>query len=172
MLYQKGCEGACGPSSLNYTVILSLCKPRARAETPKAMTTHTIEQTVRYAETDRMKVVHHSTYLLWYEVARTSLLAAVGFPYHELELSGTLFPVIEYQCSLVGSADYGDSVRIETTIESLRSRTVVFSYRVIRGGELIATGQTKHVAVDGEHKPRRMANSLLAALKPYVAART
>jgi acyl-CoA thioester hydrolase len=135
------------------------------------MTTHTIEQTVRYAETDRMKVVHHSTYLLWYEVGRTSLLEAAGFPYHELELSGTLFPVIEYECSLVGSADYGDVVRIETTIEELRSRTVVFTYRVMRDGELIATGRTKHVAVDAEHKPRRMADALLAALERYVAAR-
>lgn len=119
-----------------------------------------------------MKLVHHSTYLLWFEVARTSLLGEAGFPYHELERSGTLFPVIEYECKLIASADYGDRVRIETVIESLRSRTVVFSYRVLRREELIATGKTKHVAVDHGHKPRRMTDSLIAAIRPYAIART
>jgi len=116
-----------------------------------------------------MKVVHHSTYLLWYELGRTSLLEATGFPYHELERSGTLFPVIEYSCRLIGAADYGDRVRVETTIDSLRSRTVVFAYRVLRGQTLIATGKTKHIAVDSDHKTHRMSNALINALRPYAA---
>ena len=133
------------------------------------MTVHAIEQAVRYVETDRMKVAHHSTYLSWFELGRTSLLEAAGFPYHELEASGTLFPVIEYSCRLTGSADYGDRVRIETTIESLRSRSVVFAYRTLNRGELIATGRTKHIAVDNDHKPHRIPNNLMAALKEYVS---
>lgn len=136
------------------------------------MTTHTTEQQVRYAETDAMGIVHHSTYLLWYEVGRTSLLEAVGFPYHELERSGTLFPVIEYGCRLIGSCVYGDIVRIETTVERLRSRTVAFAYRVLLGDALIATGMSKHVAVDGNHKPHRMSDSLIAALQDYVTTKT
>lgn len=136
------------------------------------MTTHTIEQTVRYAETDRMGVVHHSTYLFWLEVGRTSLLEAAGFPYHELELSGTMFPVIEYSCRLVGSADYGDHVSIETSIETLRSRTVVFKYRVLCRDKVIATASTMHIAVDRDHKPHRMADVLIAALERYVEARS
>ena len=125
------------------------------------MTTHAIEQTVRYAETDRMKVVHHSTYLLWYEVGRTSLLEAAGFPYHELESSGTMFPVVEYTSRFVGSADYGDKVRIVVSVRSLRSRVVVFAYRIICRDKEIATGTTTHVAVDNNLKPHRMSDELL-----------
>lgn len=136
------------------------------------MITHAIEQTVRYAETDRMKVVHHSTYLLWYEVGRTSLLEAAGFPYHELERSGTMFPVVEYSSRFVGSADYGDRVRIEVSVRSLRSRVVVFAYRITCRGKEIATGTTTHVAVDNNLKPHRMADELLAALEPYVEPKT
>jgi acyl-CoA thioester hydrolase len=129
--------------------------------------THTIEQTVRYVETDRMGVVHHSTYLYWFEIGRTSLLAHVGFPYHELERSGTLFPVVEYSCRLVGSSDYGDTVQIETSIGYLRSRSVVFAYNVINNGEIIATGTTKHVPVNADHKVQRMPEELVRALAPY-----
>ena len=134
------------------------------------MKVHSIEQAVRYAETDRMSVVHHSTYLLWYEVGRTSLLEAAGFPYPELERSGILFPVVEFACQLIESVDYGDRVRVETAVESLRSRVVVFTYRVLCGERLIATGMTKHVAVDPNHKPHRMTDGLLEALRPYVSS--
>ncbi|UCG53164.1 MAG: acyl-CoA thioesterase [Candidatus Latescibacterota bacterium] len=132
------------------------------------MKIQTVEEQVRYVETDRMQVVHHSTYLYWFEIGRTALLASAGFPYHELETSGTRFPVIEYTCRLIGSADYGDRVRIETHIENLRSRSVVFAYRVFNGRDVIATGTTKHVAVDLNQKPRRLAEPLANALQGYV----
>jgi acyl-CoA thioester hydrolase len=132
------------------------------------MKPHTIEEDVRYVETDRMRVTHHSTYLTWFELARTALLAAAGFPYYKLEASGTLFPVIEYTCRLVNSTDYGDRVRIETRVESLRSRAVTFAYRVFRGNDLVASGTTQHVAVDETHKPHRIPQELIEALKDYV----
>ena len=136
------------------------------------MKVHSVEQAVRYVETDRMKIVHHSTYLSWFEIGRTSLLAEVGFPYHELELSGTMFPVIEYACKLIGSADYGDKVRIDTHIETLRSRAVIFGYHVYNEDKLIATGSTKHVAVNLDYKPHRMPDALVDALRDYAQIRT
>lgn len=129
------------------------------------MRSHCVEQAVRYAETDRMQVVHHSTYLLWFEIGRTGLLAEIGFPYHELERAGTLFPVVRYECRMSGSADYGDTVRIVTRVSSVRSRSVVFSYDVERKGALIASGETAHVAVDGQRKARRIPEALLRALR-------
>ena len=131
------------------------------------MKIQTVEQHVRYAETDRMQVVHHANYLLWFEIGRTALLASAGYPYHELEASGTRFPVIEYSCRLVGSADYGDTVRIDTHLSNLRSRTVEFGYKVFNGDALIATGMTKHIAVDMNQKPRRLTEPLLDALREY-----
>ncbi|UCH84070.1 MAG: acyl-CoA thioesterase [Candidatus Latescibacterota bacterium] len=136
------------------------------------MKIETVEQQVRYAETDRMQVVHHANYLLWFEIGRTQLLASAGYAYHELEASGTRFPVIEYGCRLIGSADYGDRVRIDTYISQLRSRTVEFAYEVFNGDKRIATGMTKHIAADLNQKPRRMDAALLDALRVYVAVST
>ena len=132
------------------------------------MKTHTIEQAVRYAETDRMRVVHHSTYLLWFELGRTGLLADAGFPYAELEASGTLFPVVVFACRFNGSADYGDTVAIETRVSSLRSRSVEFCYRILKGGTVIATGMTRHVAADTSQRAKRLPDELLRALGEYV----
>lgn len=131
---------------------------------------HTVEQAVRYAETDRMRVVHHSTYLLWFETGRMGLLAAAGFPYAELEASGTLFPVVVFACRLNDSADFGDTVTIETRITNLRSRAVEFSYKIVNREKVIATGMTRHVAVDASLKAKRLPDDLLRALAVYAVA--
>ena len=41
--------------------------------------------TVRYAETDKMGIVHHSNYPVWFEIARTDFIKALGVPYSVLE---------------------------------------------------------------------------------------
>jgi len=132
------------------------------------MRVHTIEEQVRYVETDRMRVVHHSAYLPWFEIGRTSLLAESGHPYHELEASGLLFPVVEYQCRMTGRADYGDSVRIDSSVDTLKSRMIVFTYKVFVREECVATGRTVHVPVDLDYKTRRLPPELMEALQPYV----
>lgn len=40
---------------------------------------------VRYAETDKMGIVHHSVYPIWFELARTDLSKLAGFPYSRME---------------------------------------------------------------------------------------
>ena len=54
---------------------------------------HTVYQTrVRYVETDRMDVVHHSNYLVWFEAARIQMLDEIGLPYKQMEEDGFLIP--------------------------------------------------------------------------------
>jgi acyl-CoA thioester hydrolase len=123
---------------------------------------------VRYAETDKMGVAHHSSYLLWYELARTGLLREAGFAYRDLEAAGTLLPVVEYRCRFVKGADYDDDVRIETTITELRSRMIRFRYRAYRNDDLLSEGWTRHICVNGKNTPRRLDTELVAALQKYL----
>ena len=111
-----------------------------------------------------MRLVHHSTYLVWFEIGRTELLASAGFSYHDVEAAGTLLPVIEFACHFYGPADYGDTVRIETRVSRLRSRSVEFTYEVFNRGKRIAKGMTRHVPVDVNQKPKRLPDPLYKAL--------
>ena len=54
---------------------------------------------VRYAETDRMGVVYHANYFIWFEVGRTDLLRNSGWTYREMECEGFTLPVIALCCS-------------------------------------------------------------------------
>ena len=63
---------------------------------------------MRYAETDRMGVVYHANYFVWFEVGRTDLLRNSGWTYREMESEGFNLPVIEAHRSpthLIGEID-------------------------------------------------------------------
>lgn len=116
-----------------------------------------------------MGVAHHSSYLLWFEIARTGLLREAGHAYRDLESDGVRLPVLEYGCKFLKSADYDDALRIETRVRDLRSRTITFEYIVYRGEEMLAEGFTHHVCVDGNHKPRRLPDPVREAIEPFRA---
>ena len=48
---------------------------------------------VRYAETDRMGLLHHANYLVYFEQARTDLLRDQGLTYREMEDQGFLLVI-------------------------------------------------------------------------------
>jgi acyl-CoA thioester hydrolase len=133
------------------------------------MRRHATEINVRYGETDKMGVAHHSSYLLWFELGRTGLLREVGFAYRDLERSGFMLPVMEYHCRFYRGAEYDDRVAVETTVTERRSRTVTFSYRVLRGDVTLVEGWTRHLCVDSGNRPRRIPAEVLEAMAPFSA---
>ena len=110
----------------------------------------TVEIEVRYAETDRMGVVHHANYLVWFELARTRLCADTEYPYARIEEMGYYLMVTGAHLSYRGGATYGDHVEVRCWLSKLGSRMVHFSYEVTRGGQRLVTGTTEHAWVDRE----------------------
>jgi acyl-CoA thioester hydrolase len=120
---------------------------------------------VRYAETDQQGVAYHANFLVWMEIGRTKHLESLGLPYGRLEARGLLFSVMEARCRYIGAARYEDRVEISTRVRELRSRMVTFAYELAVDGRLIATGETKLIALDTERRPRRIPKEVAAALE-------
>ena len=79
---------------------------------------------VRYAETDKMGIVHHSNYYVWFELGRSEYCRKLGFSYLEMEeKEGAFMVVAESQCRYKSPAFYEDVLIIRTKISSL-SRAV------------------------------------------------
>jgi acyl-CoA thioester hydrolase len=111
---------------------------------------------VRYAETDAMGIVHHSNYVVWFELARTHLCRQTGKEYAAIERDGHSLTVTRTDVRYRRPAHYGETVRVEAWIERLASRKVEFGYEVHRGEELLTTGTTEHVWIDVRGRPCRM----------------
>ena len=110
---------------------------------------------VRYAETDKMGIVHHSVYPIWYELARTDLSKEAGFPYSKMEEMGIMTPLVELNCKYYSPAYYDDELIVTATVSKLTPARVVFSYEVYREGsdKPINTGYTVHAIVNKDMKP-------------------
>lgn len=117
---------------------------------PPGATPHhgTVEIEVRYAETDRMGVVHHAVYPVWFEVARTRLCLETGYHYARIEELGYYLVVTGTQTRHLRGAEYGDTVTVDCRLRRMGSRGLGFAYQVRRGDELLATGATDHVWVE------------------------
>ena len=126
----------------------------------------------RYPETDRMGVVHHSHYLVWFEIGRTELMRERGVPYAALEQDGIFMPVVEAQAQYLSPVRYDEEVEVETTLTELTRVRVSFGYRLFKppDTDLLATGFTRHAAVDGAGVPRRMPAALLDKLRGALEA--
>lgn len=125
---------------------------------------------VRYKETDQMGIAHHSNYIVWFEIGRTDLCRAAGFPYAEIERRGSLLVVTEIGCRYRSPFRYDDEVLIRTSIAESASRSMKFSYELFdgEGTELRATGHSTHFWVDREtRKPIRADAEVMAALARY-----
>ena len=130
---------------------------------------------VRYAETDRMGVVYHANYLVWFEIGRTEFCRARGFAYKEMEENDQAFLVVaESYCRYKAAASYDDLLIIRTHVTELRRRSVRFGYEIIRAadGLIIAEGETGHVVTDPTGRVISMPESYRLALSsPPLAAR-
>jgi acyl-CoA thioester hydrolase len=94
-------------------------------------------------------------------------MRAAGLTYAGLEDEGVFLPVIEADCAYRAPAHYDDLVRVVTEFAGADGVTVAFRYRVERvaDGILLATGGTRHAAVDGRGRPRRLPAMVLERLE-------
>ena len=129
------------------------------------MTEATCEIRVRYGETDQMRVAYYAHYLNWFEVGRSNLLRERGVSYREVETQGIFLPVVEAHCRYLKPARYDDLLRIVTKVSQAQGARLSFEYEIRRTGpsntdDLLATGNTVHVAVNEQGKPMRLPEQL------------
>lgn len=117
-----------------------------------------VQVRVRYPEVDRMGVAHHASHFVWFEIGRTELMRAKGVTYRRLEDDGIFLPVIEASCNYHAPARYDDLLKVVTRVEDASAVRIAFSYRVESeaDGRLLATGSTRHAAIDRRGRPCRL----------------
>ena len=119
---------------------------------------------VRYAETDRMGLLHHANYFVYFEMGRTELLRARGLSYRDMEDAGHLLVIVDIGCRFKRPARYDDLLTLKTIVEKVTYVKIVHRYEVWRDGVMLAEGHSTLACVDRDGRPQ--------ALPPSIAART
>lgn len=120
------------------------------------MTEGEIQVRVRYAETDRMGLVHHGNYIIYFEQARTELLRAAGATYKDMEDAGYLLVITKVEVRYRRPAYYDDILTIRTRVERVTSVRIDHAYQVFRGDELVAEGSSTLACVDRAGHPQAL----------------
>ncbi|MCS7168873.1 MAG: thioesterase family protein [Gemmatales bacterium] len=116
---------------------------------------------VRYAETDRMGLLHHAQYLVYFEQGRTELLRQQGISYRDLEDAGYYLVVVEAKLKYRRPAYYDDLLSLRTILQRITPVRIEHRYELYRNNELLAEGETTLACVDRAGKLQPLPRILL-----------
>ena len=124
---------------------------------------------VRYAETDRMGYVYYGNYAQYFEVGRVEAMRELGTSYREIEDSGIILPVRDFQIRYYKPAYYDDEISIETIITEMPSTRLPFDYIIKNDkAEVLCKGSTTLVFVDAKSgRPMQAPDHFKARLKDF-----
>ncbi|UHA75637.1 acyl-CoA thioesterase [Paenibacillus sp. 481] len=112
-----------------------------------------LEIPVRYIECDPMGIVHHCTYLVWFEMGRVEASRVVG-GYAFFKSRKFVYPVIDIQCKYYAPARFGHTVVVETMLHIPTKSMLEFTYQIYskHGRQLLAEGRSTHTLMtpDGQ----------------------
>jgi acyl-CoA thioester hydrolase len=115
---------------------------------------------VRYAETDRMGLLHHANYLVYFEQARTELLRSQGLTYKDLEDQGFLLVLTKLEVRYKRPARYDDLLSVRTYVERTTAVRIDHRYEVFRDSELLAEATSTLACVDRDGRPQALPDFL------------
>ena len=112
---------------------------------------------IKYYETDKMGVTHHSNYIRFMEEARTDFLCQLGFDYAELEKSGVISPVIGIECKYKATTTSPDVIDIFVSVDKVNGATVSFKYIMKKADGTIAfEGKSQHCFLNKDGRLLRL----------------
>jgi acyl-CoA thioester hydrolase len=115
---------------------------------------------VRYAETDRMGLLHHANYLVYFEQGRTELLRSQGLSYKDIEDQGFLLVLTRVEVKYRGPAKYDDLISLRTTVERTTAVRIDHRYEMFCEGRLVAEGSSTLACVDRTGRPQALPETL------------
>jgi acyl-CoA thioester hydrolase len=124
------------------------------------MTSGEITIRVRYAETDRMGLLHHANYLIYFEQGRTELLRSHGMSYKALEDQGFLLVLTKIEVKYRWPARYDDLLTLKTIVTRTTSVRIDHRYELYCEGRLLAEGASTLACIDRDGRPQALPDFL------------
>ncbi len=120
---------------------------------------------VRFGETDLMGIVHHASYLGYFEAARVEWLRRRNVTYRDWAARGVHLPVVDANLRYRAPAHFDDLLAIETRLSELRGVSMRFAYRILRGRTLLTEGSTRLAMVDAKHQLMKLEKWMIEILR-------
>ena len=139
---------------------------------PSAALAHGVHHTqvrVRFGDTDPYGIVYFVSYFRYCHRAIEEFLRACGLPPEETFKNveaGFGLPIVEAWGRFRRPSIYGDLLRIETRIQEIRSKAILFRFEFYpeTGRDLLAEGTATLVAIGPDWKAKDLPERIKSAL--------
>ncbi len=117
------------------------------------MTTVPYIHEIKYYETDRMGITHHSNYIRFMEEARIDFFKQLGWDYAKLEAMGVMSPVTKVDCQYKVPTTFGDELRITVLVKECNGIRLQLLYQMKnQHGVIVCTGSSEHCFINSDGK--------------------
>ena len=117
-------------------------------------------------DTDAGGIVYYVNYLKFMERARTEFMRSLGYDKNIIFSTDLMFVVRDVAVSYLQPARLDDELTATAVIVKLRGAAIIFRQSVLRGEDLLATGEITIACVDRAGvRPRRLPLEMAARLQ-------
>lgn len=131
----------------------------------------TIEEHVRWSDTDRAGIIYYGQFLRFFEIAETELFRHVGLPYSEVfDRLNIWLPRVQIHFNFRKPLVLDDLVEVSAYIGRFGTTSLTLQFEVHKKGEpdLVADGHVVLACVDREaFKPIPVPEEIRRALAPF-----
>lgn len=104
---------------------------------------------IPFFDVDSMHITWHGHYLKYFEIARCALLEKINFDYHQMALSGYIWPIVDVRVKCIKPTHFNQDIIVTANLDEYENRLKI-DY-VIQDKETqqkLTTGYTIQVAVE------------------------
>jgi acyl-CoA thioester hydrolase len=103
---------------------------------------------IQFYDLDPMQIVWHGNYVKYLEVARCALLDKIDYNYNQMRDSGYAWPVIDVSLRYIGSAVFGQRIKVRAEIVEHENRLKIdYLITDAASGKRLTRASTSQVAV-------------------------
>jgi acyl-CoA thioester hydrolase len=130
---------------------------------------HRCQVRVRFGDTDPYGIVYFVSYFRYCHRAIEEFLRSLGLPPEETlrnSKEGFGLPIVEAHAQFLRPSRYGDLLEVETRIQEVRNKAIIFHFRFFPAGEdqLLAEGTANMVAISREWRAISLPEQVLSRL--------
>lgn len=133
----------------------------------------TIEEHVRWSDTDRAGIIYYGQFLRFFEIAETELFRAVGLPYSEVfDRFDIWLPRVQIHFDFRKPLMLDDPIEVSAYVGRFGNKSLTLRFEVNKKGEtdLVAEGHVVLACVSrSSFKSVLVPAEIVEALRPYLA---
>ncbi len=107
----------------------------------------------RYVETAQDGIIHHTSYIVYYETARIEYLKSKGFDINAMEKEGILCPVVSIDAHYIRPLKSLEAIDVNVSIYSATRVRFKVLHEIYREGIKVAFAITTHCFINQDFKP-------------------